>query len=87
MFRMICISAIVVILLSSCEFEPPDLSIQERKIADSIYRETIKPLREEMDSTCQFMQDRLILVYRDSMLKAREAEIQKQLERIKNLEQ
>ncbi len=82
--KYLLIFAFIALLLPSCEFEPPDLSIQERKIADSLYRETMKTYREEMDSVCQQLQDSLIPIYKDSILKMRESEIQKQLERVRN---
>ena len=76
--------SIIFFVFPSCEFKPPDLSIQERKIADSLYREKMKTYREEMDSVCQQLQDSLIPIYKDSILKMRESEIQKQLERVRN---
>ncbi len=75
------------LLLPSCEFEVPDLSIQERKYADSTYRETMKTYRAEMDSLCVSMQDSLIPIYRDSMYKIRSEEIERQLERVRNSNQ
>lgn len=74
---------IVVVLFPSCEFEPPGLSIQERKIADSIYRDSIKVFSKDLDTLCLHLQDSLVPVYRDSILILREKEIQKQLDRVK----
>lgn len=72
-------------LLPSCEFEVPDLSIQERKYADSLYRETMKTYRSELDTVCINLQDSLLPIYIDSMYKARSEEIERQLERVRNL--
>lgn len=74
---------LVVILFPSCEFEPPGLTIQERKIADSLFRDSIKIYGKQLDTLCLQLQDSLIPIYRDSMLEMREKEIQKQLERVK----
>lgn len=69
----------------SCETTIPHLSISERKVADSIYRDEMKSFRSEMDSFCLVLKDSLMPVYVDSMEKVRLAEIEKQLERIKNM--
>ena len=69
----------------SCETTIPDLSISERKVADSIYRDEMKSFRSEMDSLCLVLKDSLLPIYVDSMEKVRLAEIEKQLERIKNM--
>ena len=75
----------IIMILPSCEFEVPDLSIQERKYADSIYRETMKTYRGELDTICINLQDSLIPIYRDSMYQSRNKEIERQLERVRNL--
>lgn len=72
-------------LISSCESTIPGLSSAERKMADSIYRDEMKIFRPEMDSFCAVFKDSLLPIYIDSMEKSRLAEIEKQLERIKNM--
>ena len=72
-------------LFQGCESEIPDLSSSERKIADSIYRNEMKVFRPEMDSLCVVLKDSLMSAYVDSMKKERLEEIEKQLERIKNM--
>lgn len=73
-------------IISGCSESPiPDLSSSERKIADSIYRDEMKFFRPEMDSLCEVLKDSLLPIYIDSMAKVRTAEIEKQLERIKNM--
>lgn len=71
-------------LFPSCEFEVPDLSIQERKYADSIYRESMKTMRGDLDTMCINLKDSLVPIYRDSMYKTRSEEIERQLERVRN---
>lgn len=72
-------------IFQGCESTIPDLSSAERKIADSIYRDKMKTFRPEMDSLCAELNDSLLPIYIDSMEKSRLAEIEKQLERIKNM--
>lgn len=63
----------------------PGLSMSERKMADSLYRNEMKVFRPKMDSICTALQDSLLPIYIDSMKKERIAEIERQLERIKKL--
>lgn len=63
----------------------PGLSMSERKLADSLYRDEMKVFRPKMDSICTALQDSLLPIYIDSMKKERIAEIERQLERIKKL--
>ncbi len=73
-------------VLGSCTPEPPQgLTRAERKIADSLTRVEMKTFRKKKDADCEALQDSLIPVLRDSMMKARIEEITKQLERIKKL--
>lgn len=72
-------------LFSGCESTIPGISSAERKMADSIYRDEMKIFRPEMDSFCVVLKDSLLPIYIDSMKKARLVEIEKQLERIKNM--
>jgi len=61
-----------------------DLSIQERKLADSIHRSQLKDFRKALDTVCINLQDSLLPIYIDSMYKARTEEIERQLERVRN---
>lgn len=63
----------------------PGLSMAERKLADSLYRDEMKVFRPKMDSICTVLQDSLFPIYIDSMKKERITEIERQLERIKKL--
>lgn len=72
-------------LVVGCESTIPGLSSAERKLVDSLYRDEMKIFRPELDSFCVVLKDSLLPIYVDSMEKARLAEIEKQLERIKNM--
>ncbi|MEZ4949043.1 MAG: hypothetical protein R2784_06595 [Saprospiraceae bacterium] len=52
-----------------------------------MYRKTMKTLRLEMDSLCVVKKDSLIAYMVDSLLDANIREINRQLERIKNLQE
>jgi len=78
------IIGIMFFFLPSCEFEVPNLSIQERKLADSIHRSQLKDFRLGLDTVCMHLQDSLLPIYIDSMYKARTEEIERQLERVRN---
>lgn len=72
-------------LTAGCESTIPGLSSAERKVTDSLYRNEMKIFRPEMDSFCVVLKDSLLPIYIDSMEKTRLAEIEKQLERIRNM--
>ena len=73
-------------IVSGCsESSIPDLSSAERKIVDSIYRDEMKDFRPKVEDLCTVLKDSLLPIYIDSMENARLAEIEKQLERIKNM--
>lgn len=76
----------LIVLFVSCTPEPPQgLTRSERNIADSLVRVEMRTFRKNKETECEKMQDSLIPVLRDSMMKARIEEIQRQLERIKKL--
>ncbi|MEZ5055653.1 MAG: hypothetical protein R2879_01315 [Saprospiraceae bacterium] len=77
----------LVFLLGSCEGPPKQLSIADKTEVDSMYRKTMKTLRPEMDSLCVVKKDSLIAYMVDSLLDANIREINRQLERIKNLQE
>lgn len=71
------------LFLASCtEPPPPSLSSQDRKIADSLYRDSINYLKPVMDSLCDLNFDKNVQATVDSIMAERLEEIRKQMERI-----
>lgn len=69
-------------LISCTEPPPPTLSSADRKIADSIYRDSINYLKPLIDSLCELNFDQQVQATVDSIMEERLEEIRKQMERI-----
>mgnify|MGYP000309149044 CR=1 FL=1 len=70
-------------LMGSCtEPPPPSLSSDDRKFADSLYRDSINYLKPVMDSLCELNFDKNVQATVDSIMSERLEEIRKQMERI-----
>lgn len=66
---------------------PPSLNSKDREQIDSLYKLEVKALKEETDSLCATKHDSLLQVITDSIMSLRRAEIERQLQRIRQLEQ
>ncbi|MEM1218892.1 MAG: hypothetical protein AAGH79_08265 [Bacteroidota bacterium] len=66
---------------------PPSLNSKDREIIDSLYKLQVKDLKDEADSICDSQHDSLLRVFIDSMMTLRKQEIERQLQRIRQLEQ
>lgn len=66
---------------------PPSLNSKDREIIDSLYKLQVQDLKNEADSICDSRHDSLLEVYIDSMMTLRKFEIERQLQRIRQLEQ
>ena len=66
---------------------PPSLNSKDREIIDSLYKLQVKDLKDEADSICDTQHDSLLEMYIDSMMTLRKMEIERQLQRIRQLEQ
>ena len=62
---------------------PPSLNAKDRELIDSLFRLEIKVLKPELDSLCDATFDQRVQVAVDSMLIVRRAEIERQLQRIR----
>ena len=63
---------------------PPSLNSADRRLVDSLYRDTAGIKRVELDSLCELRQPILVQQLRDSILAARLEERARQLERLQN---
>ena len=63
---------------------PPALSSSDRRLIDSLYRDTAAIKRVELDSLCVLHQPALVRQLTDSLLDARLEERARQLERLQN---
>lgn len=77
------IGAMLLFVLASCtEPPPPSLSSDDRKFADSLYRDSINRWKIEIDSICTLNFDKNVQATVDSIMSERLEEIRKQMERI-----
>jgi len=74
---------ISLLFLANCtEPPPPTLMSADRKIIDSIYRDSINVLKIEIDSLCELDFDKKVAETVDSIMQQRLEEIRKQMRRI-----
>ncbi|MCB0617244.1 MAG: hypothetical protein KDC43_24310 [Saprospiraceae bacterium] len=69
------------------EDPPPTLDGTDRKIIDSLYQMEVNRIKPVLDSLCESRFDSLLQVAVDSILEVRNAEIEKQLNRIREQQQ
>jgi len=68
----------------ACTADPdPTLNYKDREIVDSLFRMEIDTLKVIYDSLCETRFDSAVIFKVDSIMKVRESEIEKYLERIK----
>lgn len=68
----------------ACTADPdPTLNYKDREIVDSLFRKQIDTLKVYYDSLCEMRFDSAVLFKTDSIMKVRESEIKRYLERIK----
>lgn len=72
-------------MISCTEPPPPSLGSADRKIVDSLYRDSINTLKIEIDSLCQMTFDANVQATVDSIMQERLEEIKKQMKRIHGL--
>lgn len=78
-----CLIFVLPILLTNCtEPPPPTLMSADRKIVDSLYRDSINTLKIEIDSLCELNFDNNVALTVDSIMQERLEEIRKQMRRI-----
>ena len=71
-------------LLESCTPDPePTLNYKDREVVDSLFRMEVGILKPVLDSLCEMRHDSAVQFKVDSMMKVRQAEIERYLERIK----
>lgn len=71
-------------LLVACSEPPaPKLRLNNRRIADSIYKEQIPMLTTEQDSLCKLLEEEHLDEVIDSILNLRRAKIKAQIQRSK----
>lgn len=76
--------ALAAALVTACsEAPPPTLSYKEREMIDSLYRHQVDSLKPIFDSICTARFDSAVHFKTDSMVKVRNAEIQKALEQLR----
>lgn len=74
---------VALLFLASCtEPPPPSLNSADRKVADSIYRDSINYLKPLIDSLCELNFEENVQATVDSIMAQRLEEIRKQMERI-----
>ncbi|MCB0522637.1 MAG: hypothetical protein H6577_10970 [Lewinellaceae bacterium] len=76
--------ACIAFLAAACtEDPPPTLLYKDREIIDSLFKIQVDSLRPRFDSLCNARFDSAVQYKVDSIMRERQAEIQKYLERIK----
>jgi hypothetical protein len=85
--KIFSLSVVLSILLAFGCTEPPTptLNSKERRLVDSLYKDSIQVLRPFLDSLCDLNFDGDVAFAVDSMMEIRLAEIRKQLARISQL--
>ncbi|RMG77074.1 MAG: hypothetical protein D6714_20345 [Bacteroidetes bacterium] len=74
------------VFLAGCTEPPePTLNGKERRLLDSIYRDSVKQLHPVFDSLCELTFDARVASAVDSLMEVRLTEIRKQMERIQRL--
>lgn len=81
-WRMIIGVGLIALLASCTEPPPPSLSSDDRKFADSLYRDSINYLKPVIDSLCELNFDKNVQATVDSIMSERLEEIRKQMKRI-----
>lgn len=77
------LTIIVILAMTNCtEPPPPTLSVDDRKLTDSLYRDSINYLKPLIDSLCTLNFDKNVKAVVDSIMTERLEEIRKQMERI-----
>ena len=67
---------LLVFVLAACTTRPVEPSRASRRVIDSTFQKIVTGLQPGVDSTCKIYGDSLFTVLVDSMMKAREAEMQ-----------
>ncbi len=87
---MRCIKLLAMFLMgagawfAACTEPPPRvLTLQERRLADSLLQEEIKMLKPQLDSLCDLRFDSLMQLALDSILEERKQAMEKQLRRLR----
>ncbi|MBK7869952.1 MAG: hypothetical protein IPJ74_04305 [Saprospiraceae bacterium] len=74
-FKLLYFSIIITFSLAACEEQPlPDLTFQQRELADTLYLEKISVLRPQWDSICDAQFDSLVRAAVDSLILVRKEE-------------
>ena len=82
-YRLLGGLLLIGLLATACtDPPPPSLNSVDRKLVDSLYRDTASILRVELDSLCALRQPALVAQLTDSLLSARLAERLRQLDRL-----
>ncbi|MDX1940164.1 MAG: hypothetical protein SFU99_06400 [Saprospiraceae bacterium] len=67
--------AVIASSLAACQEQPlPELTFQQRELADTLYLEKISVLRPQWDSLCDMRFDSLVRVAVDSLIQVRKGE-------------
>ncbi|HFA50128.1 MAG TPA: hypothetical protein ENJ95_14050 [Bacteroidetes bacterium] len=85
LFPVLCgISLCSIFLSSSCTPDPaPTLNYKDREVVDSLFKIQVDSLRPMLDSLHEIRFDSAVQYKVDSMLKERQSEIDKYLERLR----
>ncbi|MFT4759580.1 MAG: hypothetical protein ACI9XO_002178 [Paraglaciecola sp.] len=81
--KILGFGVVLLLFLTRCtEPPPPTLSSDDRKFADSLYRDSVNYLKPVIDSLCELNFDKNVQATVDSIMTERLEEIRKQMERI-----